>query len=764
MRGYWHFPAIAAVLAILYHLLAVKWLLLLFAIWLIWLKLLKKMNATVWLITLFSFLIFLYIIPVVPSTVFEESSIEAELTGKIEGEVKLSSKQIQFTINPSHSSVKLLVTYFPEKDENFRVLPLEHSLFHGSQCMMYQSIEIPPSSTNPAQFDFRQFLLQKQITHQIVLKDFNHIQCTSSEKGILPLLYKLRTDLLHRMEAAWSEDTAPWINAIVFGDTSAMEESVTELFQRFGLSHIIAISGTHVTLVIAFLYLILVKGNIITKEKTQLFLMIFLPVYSVLAGANPPVLRAASMMVIVLVLQKYRWKLPYSDLLCIVFMCFILWDPYIIYHVGFQFSFAVTFAILLSQEWISKSNSPLWKVFQVSFVAQMAILPLQIYYFNIFHPLSILMNLVVIPYFTLFVIPLMYVFTVLHFLPDNILLLLDKVFVFMHKGMLLFIELVDEKLFPPIYLDKFSLFSVIIYFACFFLFMKYVEQKQEKLAWLMGILFIFPILMTAGKPYFQGEGIVTMFDMGQGDAILVEAAKREAVIMIDAGAAFRFEDMEPTRGVYKNIIRAYFHQRGINELDAIIISHDDVDHFGSIRFILEEVKVKEVIVSLYFDTALLKEFQEIQPSVKITQVEAGDLLNFNDAISLSVLAPDIDKGNANDNSLVLYTNLGLRWLFTGDISKEIEERIIREYPGLQVDILKVAHHGSKTSTGEVFIEAIQPRAALISAGRNNRYNHPSGEVLEVLEDNQVQVYRTDEHGAIQFFYTDEGGTFSTFLP
>ncbi|WP_212929079.1 DNA internalization-related competence protein ComEC/Rec2 [Oceanobacillus oncorhynchi] len=763
MRGYWHFPAIAAVSAILYHLLDMKWLLLLFILWLIWLKLLKKMNVTVWLVTVFSFITFLSIIPIIPQTVYEESSIDAEITGKIEGEVKLSSKQIQFTLQPLQNSSKLLVTYFPEKDEDFREIPLEHALFHGSTCTIQQTVEIPPSSTNPVQFDFRQFLLQKQITHQAVLEDFNQINC-AAEKGILPLLYKVRTELLNEMEGTWSDYTAPWINAIVFGDTSAMGEPVTELFQRFGLSHIIAISGTHVTLVIAILYLILVKGNLLTKEKTQLFLILFLPLYAILAGANPPVLRAASMMVGLLLFQKFRWKLPYSDLLCIIFMVFILWDPYIIYHIGFQFSFAVTFSILLSQEWISKSKSPVWKFFQVSFIAQMAILPLQIYYFNIFHPLSILMNLTVIPYFTFFVIPLMYVFAVVHFLPDSMLVILDKPFTFIHERVLGAIEWVDNTFVPPMYLDQLSIFSVMFYFACFFLFMKFLERRQEKAAWIAGVLLILPVLMTAAKPYFQEEGIVTMFDMGQGDAILVEAARREAVVMIDAGSAFHFEDMEPTRGVYKNIIRAYFHQRGIKELDAIIVTHDDVDHFGSVRFILEEVNVKELMVSAYFDPVLLEEFQAIQPSLNITQIGSGDVLNFHDAISFQVLAPDIDTGNSNNNSIVLYTNFGLKWLFTGDISKKIEEKIIHDYPALQVDILKVAHHGSKTSTGEAFIEAVQPRFALISAGRNNRYNHPNEEVLDILENNGIQAYRTDEDGAIQFYYTAEGGTFSTFLP
>lgn len=138
----------------------------------------EKMNVTVWLVTVFSFITFLSIIP---QTVYEESSIDAEITGKIEGEVKLSSKQIQFTLQPLQNSSKLLVTYFPEKDEDFREIPLEHALFHGSTCTIQQTVEIPPSSTNPAQFDFRQFLLQKQITHQAVLEDFNQINCAAEK-------------------------------------------------------------------------------------------------------------------------------------------------------------------------------------------------------------------------------------------------------------------------------------------------------------------------------------------------------------------------------------------------------------------------------------------------------------------------------------------------------------------------------------------------------------------------------------------------------
>lgn len=764
MRGLWHFPAIACVLAILYSLLDMKWLGILFILWLLWLKQKRNLDFLVFTISLISFVFFASITPIIPDTSLEELEEEMRLTGTIEGKVKTEANQIQFTLDLTEPRTKLLVTHFPEKDEDYRRLPYEHALFHGAVCTLDQIIEIPSSGTNPAQFDFRQFLLQKQITHQAVLADFDTISC-EAPNGLLSGLYKIRTDFIQQVEQKFSNFTAAWINAIVFGDASGIDDEINELFQRYGLSHIMAISGTHITLVIAFLYVLLVKGNLLTKEKAHWFFILFLPVYSVLAGANPPVLRAASMMVVLLLLQKYKLKLSYSDLFSILLMVFILWEPFIIYNVGFQFSFAVTFSILLSQQWIKQTETPLWNVFQISFVAQMAILPLQIYYFNLFQPVSIGMNLIIIPFFTFLVIPLMYIFVLIQFFPVALLYGVDSSFIWLQEKMLAFVMWADRVLPSPIYLDKLSVIGVVLYYLGFFLFMSLLARNRRRKAICASFLFIMPILTTAAKPYWQEEGIVTMFDMGQGDAILIEAPYHEAVVMIDAGSAFQFEEMEPARGVYKNIVRSYFHQRGIKQLDALILTHEDMDHIGSVFFILEEVKVKEVIVSPYFDTDILQVFQHIQPGLHVTKTEAGQELSINDALYFRVLAPSYDTGNANENSLVLYANLGINWLFTGDISQAEEEKLVRSPFDLNIDVLKVAHHGSNSSSGETFIQAIQPQIALISVGRNNRYGHPHEEVLDVLKAHHVTIYRTDRDGAIQFFYREEGGgTFSTFLP
>src|SRR5699024_663737 len=148
--------------------------------------------------------------------------------------------------------------------------------------------------------------------------------------------------------------------------------------------------------------------NILTKEKAKLFLCLFLPVYALIAGGQPSVWRASLMVMIAILLSFLKRKISYTDLISIIFILFILFDKYIIYHIGFQLSFAVTFGIILSQKWVGASNTSLESLLKISFVSQMVILPLQIHYSSIFDPSSILLNLIVVLYFTLSAIPILF--------------------------------------------------------------------------------------------------------------------------------------------------------------------------------------------------------------------------------------------------------------------------------------------------------------------------------------------------------------------
>src|SRR5699024_229047 len=224
----------------------------------------------------------------------------------------------------------------------------------------------------------------------------------------LGYIYNFRTFLLQSAADKLEEETYQWFSALILGDDNALENETIDLFQRWGLSHILAISGLHVGIIVGLIYFIFVRFSITTKEKAQVIIMIFLPIYAILAGSEPSVLRASFMIVVVLLFHRYQIRYQYADVISIIFLLLILYDPYIVYHIGFQFSFAVTFGLLLSHQIMRDTSSNLKKMIQISFISQMVILPLQLYYFSILEPLSILVNVIVVPYFSLFVIPVMF--------------------------------------------------------------------------------------------------------------------------------------------------------------------------------------------------------------------------------------------------------------------------------------------------------------------------------------------------------------------
>lgn len=232
--------------------------------------------------------------------------------------------------------------------------------------------------------------------------------------------------------------------------------------------------------------------------------------------------------------------------------------------------------------------------------------------------------------------------------------------------------------------------------------------------------------------------------------------------MIDAGAKFSFEDRQATASNYERIIKPYLRSKGIHHIDALFLTHEDIDHMGSLPFMLEDGIVKTIYVSNYFifPDDLSEKMDE--GKIPVYRVAARDVIDVNGQL-FAVLAPLQDKNSANENSLVLYTEIGGKsWLFTGDIGKDEELEIVRTFD-FQADVVKIAHHGSRTSSAESFLQEIASDTALIPVGKNNVYGHPAKEVMETLDILGIDVFRTDEHGAVQYIFNKEKGSFHPFL-
>lgn len=758
IKNYWHFVVFSSVIALLTKVNEEILLALLFFIWLISLVVTRRLRVKTCFIILCSFVFFYVYLPTdTPQTVsFHVPRTNYELTGTISSEVKVSDSYIQFVVNDRTLNESVLVhSFFTEETSN----EIVSSLQHGAVCTMNGTIKLPETATNPHQFDYRDYLHKKGIHYQFEIANFQSISC--EYQSLLQYLYSLRSYFLTKTVEKLHDETAKWLQALVLGNDHLLDDETIDLFQRWNLSHILAISGLHIGIIVGLMYFLLTRTLSFTDEKAEWILLCFLPMYAIIAGSEPSVWRASLMVMLVIILKKIQFNVNYTDIVSIVFILLVLYDPYIIYHVGFQFSFAVTFSLLFSRNWIERTSSNVLRIAQISFIAQMAILPLQIHYFYLFQPFSILLNLIIVPYFSLFVIPLMFFLFIGYNFPSFIIELIEFLFLPIHHSVLAMIQMIDRWIDYPFIIGEISFLYVFLYYLFFMLMMRFIEENKLFIAFRYGLALSFFIIFLSARFYFSPVGTVTMLDIGQGDAFIIELPYRKGVFMIDAGATFSFTDFEPNERIYKQIIRPYLYGQGIDTINAIFVTHADLDHYGSVQFILNDFLVEEVIVSEFFNEDIIRSWQDDDVLVTIAQ--------FNNIITrngqrFQILSPFEDYRSENENSLVLYTEIGQKkWLFLGDIDKEREKRIIRTFPALHADIVKIAHHGSKTSTDGQFIEMIQPTYAFISVGRNNRYNHPSPEVIDTLEEQGVFIYRTDEDGAVQFIYTENRRTFSEFL-
>src|SRR5699024_936163 len=404
MKNNWYILAFGVLSSIIIIMTDQYWLFILYVCWLYYLFTYKKVNQMTLLLAVAITILFYYYIPSMDKVNENKNDQHTSFQGKITSEVKRTEKTIQFHFEDKTQATTYAVIHF--LDDSLEVT-IPHFIQYGATCSLKGEIDPANQATNPHQLDFASYLQKQGIDEQVILRSLQDISC-KEEKSFKNYLYKILSDLLHSSAEKLSPETVSWLHALVLGDKAELDKPLIQLFQRWGLSHILAISGLHVGIIVGLIYFIFVRFSITTKEKAQVIIMIFLPIYAILAGSEPSVLRASFMIVVVLLFHRYQIRYQYADVISIIFLLLILYDPYIVYHIGFQFSFAVTFGLLLSHQIMRDTSSNLKKMIQISFISQMVILPLQLYYFSILEPLSILVNVIVVPYFSLFVIPVMF--------------------------------------------------------------------------------------------------------------------------------------------------------------------------------------------------------------------------------------------------------------------------------------------------------------------------------------------------------------------
>ena len=596
---------------------------------------------------------------------------------------------------------KLIVNY-KYNDEIF------NKLSYGDKILVKGKLYVPNKNSNFNAFNYQKYLYYKKIYYIVNASSIDKIQNNKN------YFYTIKNILYKKIENMKSSD---YIKTLLFCDNS-LSKDVKDSYRINGISHLFSVSGMHINFFISILFWYL---NKITFNKRIKFIIndIFIILYLILFP-SASLFRCAIMSILFSIDFIFKLKIKKIDILFLTLLFSIIINPFIIYDLGYIYSYIVTFFLILSSNKLKKMNR-LSKIIYISILSFIVSIPITIYNSYEVNIISVLLNIFLVPIISIIILPLTIV-TFIFPIFDNVLFLFTSLL----ESISLFISKID---ITKIIFPKPSIIIIVIYYLV--IIFSYRNRK-----YLLIIVFLFMGIYI--YPYLNNSFKVVMFDVGEGDSYLIKYPNNKGNILIDTG----FNEYR-----MKNEIISHLKSIGIRKLDYLIITHGDEDHMGEAITLVNNFKVDKVIFNIGEYQTLEKELIKVLDKKKIKYYNNLKQLNI-DKYKLYFLNTKI-YDNENDNSNVIYFNYkNFKFLFMGDASVKREMDILDKYNLINIDLLKVGHHGSKTSSSKKFIDEVNPKYSLISVGKNNRYGHPNKEVLNNLE--KTKIYRTDIDGSIMY--------------
>lgn len=628
----------------------------------------------------------------------------------------------------------------------------------------FEGILIKPGrARNPGGFDYRMYLAQKGVGATLFAYPYA-IRKGEEAKGnfLVRTGLNIRKRIVDVIEKSLPEQQAGLLNGMLIGYREGLSEEVRIAFSDAGLMHIMAVSGANVAFMIAPISLLL-KLLGIRRKAANLMIMAFLALFVCVTGFEPSVLRAVFMACVVLVSALiYRDPDVFSSIAvsCIIMLTI---NPAMLFNIGFQLSYAATVGLvmlypnisrMMKHRFIPKTVSG---VLGATLAAQAGVLPVTMIHFNRVSLISVLPNILAAP--------LLEMITVL----GAIMALVGQFSVFLSR---LIGYLNNIFLTAVLYIAKWSasvpyatvttvtpsLFAAVLYYAVIWFLFWYRPMKgiRLNLRHVSAALSLTAALCLTSS-IMPGRLEIVFLDVGQGDCAFIRTVSGKT-ILIDGGGSSS-PDKESRVG--ELTVVPFLLDQGILTLDAVIASHAHNDHIQGLTDVLGSIRVRLLVIPSLDDEECFGELLAAaqKKGVSVSRCSSGDVIKIDSSTVIHVLNPDAecraDMDELNNTSLVLKLCYGdTSVLFCGDAENEVEERLVaRAAAGfstpdlLRADVIKIGHHGSDTSTSEVFLAAVDPEAAIISTGKNN-FGHPSPTVLELLARYDVDYYRTDECGAL----------------
>lgn len=621
---------------------------------------------------------------------------------------------------------------------------------YGERWRLSGRLAEPTSYENPGSFSYRRYLERKGITRLLFAEAMERV--APAPWSLVGLGHRLRERALKRLESSIPSPYDQVVASVIFGHrVTSLDNATKETFARAGVMHVVAASGLHLGMLLGALLLLqlLLPPRLEPFGYAATALLLFL--YAVMAGLSPSVLRALIMALLFVASFSLRERYDALSALGLACLALLSLDTGRLFDVGFQLSFVAAAGILLTLPWVSyfapSREGPLgnvlyalYTVFALSVVAALFTLPLVAYHFYRLPLLSALASLYAVPLAAL-TVPL----GLLHGL-----VLPDFSYPLTAAGLLLtrcsqavaLLPLSNVQSAPPhpAYLLAFYGLLVAVTVA--------PQGMRRRLGVMLGALILLPALFAL----WPKPALFVMLDVGQGDALFFRSSSGR-VLLVDGGGPIGEGESGDFLG--NLVLRPFLAAAGVKRIDAMLVTHPDQDHYLGFEPLLDFFPVGQLLIpDMQILPPRFEAFLSVaqREGIPVTRLHAEMRLTLDESLRGVVLHPPRGGGGyekPNNQSVVLHLVTSAATLvLAGDVEQEAEEYLLRRGAVPDADVLKVAHHGSRTSSTPAFLRWVSPDVALISAGRGNPYGHPHPDVVARLRAEGAQVLTTQEHGAI----------------